>query len=543
MKRPLRVLAVDDDEEWRSLLSEILPVGEFLVETAASAAEATAALQRSFFHLLTLDIRLQDADESNVEGFELLRELAASGQNEAMKIIVLSAFGTEQQLREAFRDYDVMDFVNKRGPDRNGFDNRVFLRSLRSTITRDFQLNLALTLHWQGVSGPEEAVQGLQLLGSRLRASDRDSEFFRRVAAELDDLLCRLFHDAKEVLLRPLQRGHGGGGLLLAEPQYAERGAGQPLVIKFGDASIIHQEAENYGAFVSGFVGGHRAAQLTRKRRTALLGGLAYSFLGHETGRFRNFEDFYAIASPQQITQLLGTLFTRTCGNWYASAKPPELLNLTEDYQRLLGFTPESLETALSRRLPSVQGGERLKFESLGGDRRFANPVRLLVRQPIILQSCRGVTHGDLNHSNILIDDQDNAWLIDFQATGWGHFLRDFARLDAITRFRLLKDATLEERLVLEETLDSLNQYSDLPALEASFRTANPEIQKAFLVSMAIRKLAAGVAARGSRDDFREYHVASFFFSLNWLRFYDAPRLEREHAMLAASILAEKLSH
>ena len=508
----------------------------------ADLVEARTALAATYFHLITLDIRLQDADETNVQGFDLLKDLARSGQNEATRIIVISAFGTEEQQREAFRDYDVMDFVNKRGADHKGFDNRSFVQRLRSAIAEKFRLNLALNVHWQGVSGPDAAVQGLRIQGSRLRASDRDSLVFRRVALELDDLICRLFHDAEGVLLRPLEQGHGGGGLLLAEPQYAHRGTGQRLVVKFGDFAQIHREAENYRNFVAAFIGGHRAAFLTNERRTALLGGIAYSLIGHDSVRFRNFEEFYAESSPQAIFSLLETLFRKTCGNWYANISSPELLNLTEDYQDLLGFTSGSLEAGL-RRLPSIQGADRIKFEGLSGGLRYSNPLNLLGRQPIVHRTCQGVSHGDLNPSNILIDDHSNAWLIDFQATGRGHFLRDFARLDSSIRFQLLKSATLDERRELEESLSSPSHYADLAVLEGSFGSANPEIEKAFQVSLAIRKLATSVAVRGNHDDFREYQVASFYFALNWLRYYDTPRLEREHAFLSAAILAEKLDN
>lgn len=543
MMRSFRVLVVDDDEEWRSLLTEIFPSPEFRVETAASAQHARAALRSTFYHLLTLDIRLQDADEANVEGFELLRELAKNGQNEAMKVIVLSHFGTDEQQREAFKDYDVMDFVRKARKGGKGFDNREFLGNVRDAVAREYQLNLALNVYWQEITGPQEAVQGLQVQGTRLRPSDRDSEFARRLAEELDDLLCRLFHDAQDVLIHSMPRGQGGGGLLLAEPQYAERGGGQPVVVKYGDVTSIHQEAENYRTFVSGFVGGHRAAQLTRERRTALLAGITYSLLGQASSRFRDFEAFYDEASTAQVTKFLEALFNQVCGNWYANVKAPELLNLTEDYQKLLGFSLDSLETALAKGLPSVQGKERLKFESLNSDRRFANPLQQLARQPIILRTCRGVTHGDLNHSNVLLDSQNNAWLIDYQNTGWGHFLRDFARLDAIVRFRLLKGASLDERLVMEEALGSVSRYSELTTLESAFEWKNPEVEKAFQISVAIRKLASGVATRGNRDEFREYHAASFYFAINWLRFYGtASRLEREHALIAAAVLAANLS-
>jgi len=42
-----------------------------------------------------------------------------------MKVIILSAFGTKEQMREAFRDYKVADFLSK-----DNFNRRVLRESV-----------------------------------------------------------------------------------------------------------------------------------------------------------------------------------------------------------------------------------------------------------------------------------------------------------------------------------------------------------------------------------------------------------------------------
>ena len=38
--------------------------------------------------------------------------------------------------------------------------------------------------------------------------------------------------------------------------------------------------------------------------------------------------------------------------------------------------------------------------------------------------------HGDLNGANVIIDERDNVWLIDFFHTHRGHIFKDFAKLE-----------------------------------------------------------------------------------------------------------------
>src|SRR5437588_10606885 len=135
-----------------------------------------------------------DADQRNTGGIELLKELDTRGLSEATKVIILSAYGTKEQMRLAFRDHKVADFLSK-----DEFNNRAFLESVRQVFS-EVNINLALDVHWQQVSGPEQVVLNLNVDGTRVK---RNNPLQSRIARELDDLLCRLFSQAKSVLARP----------------------------------------------------------------------------------------------------------------------------------------------------------------------------------------------------------------------------------------------------------------------------------------------------------------------------------------------------
>lgn len=161
-----------------------------------------------------------------------------------------------------------------------------------------------------------------------------------------------------------------------------------------------------------------------------------------------DFEHFYHHAESTTIKKAIDNLFHETCGNWYGDKSRLQPLNLTDDYQRLLRFTPERLEQGVQTLNSSVQRGQRLHFQNVHEERTFTDPVRAATsRRVLSYPTYTCVTHGDLNSHNILLDGNDNTWLIDFLRTGPGHVLRDLSQLDSVVRFELLAghEATLDE--------------------------------------------------------------------------------------------------
>ena len=100
MPRPGRILIVEDQQRWRKVLVRTLSRRGFEVETAATIEEARARLEDSFYHLLVLDIRMNEADTGNTDGMSFLRELHEQGMDEPMMLVMLSAYGTPDQMFE-----------------------------------------------------------------------------------------------------------------------------------------------------------------------------------------------------------------------------------------------------------------------------------------------------------------------------------------------------------------------------------------------------------------------------------------------------------
>jgi CheY-like chemotaxis protein len=530
MNRKGRVLVVDDLKRWREELVDTLQHNGFHADSASSATSVLERLDETFYHLLLLDIRLVDDDPNNKDGLELLPELYKRGLSDAFKIIILSAYGTKEYMRLAFKDYKVTDFLSK-----DDFTRQLFLESVRQAFTEDVQINLALNIIWQNVKGPEQAVNNLEINGKKLK---RNPVLLGQIATELDDLLCRLFNQADSILVKPLTQGQSSTGILRVQPFYSS-GGGHSVIVKFGDFRQIEEEHDNFKRYVQPFIGGGRNTTILNKSRTPHLGGVIYSLLGTDDEHLEDFGSFYQRAETPQINAVLDHLFLDTCGAWYANPGQLKPYDLTADYQGMFAFTYEKLEHAVFQLQKTVTVGQKLFFKSLSCEHPFTNPLQRISGSPFVYPTYTCITHGDFNQHNLLVDANGHTWLIDFQSTGPGHILRDIAQLDSEIRFLLLTtdEATLDERLAMEELLCSVARFSQLPQLVSKLSTSNAALAKAYETVVHLRFLAGKLVAQNPRDDISEYAIALYYNAMNTLRFYALPSRQREHALLCASLL------
>lgn len=101
-----RILVVDDEEDIRELLQEILTEEGYEVDVAANAAEARAARAAHAHDLVLLDIWMPDSD-----GITLLREWSETRRDES-PVVMMSGHGTVETAVEATR-LGAFDFVEK----------------------------------------------------------------------------------------------------------------------------------------------------------------------------------------------------------------------------------------------------------------------------------------------------------------------------------------------------------------------------------------------------------------------------------------------
>ncbi|HLI71120.1 MAG TPA: response regulator [Ktedonobacteraceae bacterium] len=539
MSKQGRILIVDNLSVWCDELVETLRRGGYYADSVSTIADALDRLQASFYHVLVADIRMKDTDQSNIDGLALLAELEKSGLSEATKVIMLSAFGTLKQMRDAFTNHRVADFLSK-----DDFSQEAFLKSIEQVFTRDVRINLDLEILSPTGSSSKQAILNLDMKGARIRQGDPLQDL---IAEELEDLLCRLFHETKGILVRPLTAGKSGAGVLRVQPFYNNRGIGHEVIVKFGDAQKIEEERLHFKEYVEPFIGGGRSTVIRDTRRTTHLGGIIYTFLGTGSQELKDFVDFYRTASIPQIAEALNLLFRETCGTWYANRRR-QLLDLKADYQRLIGYTPTELDQIRLKQFKSVRGRQKLTFTALSSQRKFTNPLLVMAETSLARTTYTCTTHGDFNPHNLLVDSTGHVWLIDFQGTGLSHILRDIAMLDSAIRFQLLSEgsASLEERYYLEDALLSdIRRFSQVEQLADTLQTENQEITKAYATVVHLRRLAYRLIAQNqqddAQDDISEYYIALFYTALNTLQFFSLAAVQREHALLSASLLAESL--
>jgi hypothetical protein len=211
--------------------------------------------------------------------------------------------------------------------------------------------------------------------------------------------------------------------------------------------------------------------------------------------------------------------------------------------KRKFGYPPEKLEQILSDQLKTVEGKQNLHFRNLKGERIFTNPLVATANVTLVRPTYVCTTHGDFNQHNLIVDSTGHVWLIDFQGTGQSHILRDVSMLDSAVRFQMLasEEATLEERLQMEEVLCSIERFSQVDQLMNNFTTSNPALEKIFATVVHLRNWARKLVQQNPGDDMSEYSIALLYNAMNTLRFTSLSSLQREHALLCASLLANRL--
>jgi len=114
MQAKVNVLVVDDSPSWCSIYQEALVESGCSVYSAPDLSSALRALDRLFFHVAIVDIRLDHNDRFNAEGLDVLQRIWEL--NEGTLAVVSSGHVTADML-PSFRTYGVFDFVARTDAD------------------------------------------------------------------------------------------------------------------------------------------------------------------------------------------------------------------------------------------------------------------------------------------------------------------------------------------------------------------------------------------------------------------------------------------
>jgi DNA-binding response OmpR family regulator len=116
-----KILIVDDEDELRQVVREVLEMNDYAVDEASNGDSAIAKLGSAFYHVVLLDINLPGHS-----GYEVLR--FAKRKSPQTKVIMLTGVvGLDAAIRSASSGAD--DYVAK------PFDVQYLLQSIRTVLT------------------------------------------------------------------------------------------------------------------------------------------------------------------------------------------------------------------------------------------------------------------------------------------------------------------------------------------------------------------------------------------------------------------------
>lgn len=243
----------------------------------------------------------------------------------------------------------------------------------------------------------------------------------------------------RQVDLRVLSPGISGSVVFLASPVtfYDNRRVSEVNgVLKVGSAKLLADEVDRYERWVARILlhASHFAPldhssdlQDIAKERPEEIQALHYRHVGHTTFGQR-VRDLIVENDGEALNRLIDSLLV-VLRPWQELGEPIMSKSLTSD--GVYSFTndpfPEFMATCSRLNAVSVaDGGDRIDETLVSRIGDFWDRDALGAERQL-----QTILHGDLHVDNILVDANDAPTLIDFGATGEGHFLRDLSTLEA----------------------------------------------------------------------------------------------------------------
>jgi hypothetical protein len=348
-----------------------------------------------------------------------------------------------------------------------------------------------------------------------------------------------LYRDCSRVILTQLTGGYNAKTFRVAS--YDKDGRRLlPTVIKIGQPEMIRREEAAHRAYVQRFI----LNNSTTIMGTASAGSWAavrYNFVGiagPDKGLTWMLE-YYLNRSTTDVLALMDRLYTQILKPWYGQPRW-ERIDLYADHTPLHLF-PDLCEHA-RRDFGFSLDAATIACEELGID--LPNPFKFLrTEYPKRAGQARlwyqAINHGDLNLKNVLVDEQENLYVIDFSETRPRNIVSDFARMESIVKFQVLHIETAEEleRMVeFEQGLTQVERLGDVPPNR--YRGGNPEVAKTYAVICRLREYAN--IATLFETDMTPYWLALLEWTYSVLS-YDDPPLRRKLAAYSAALICGRI--
>jgi len=271
-------------------------------------------------------------------------------------------------------------------------------------------------------------------------------------------------------------------------------------------------------------------------------GGLRYNFLGINgpDSTLVWLTDYYKKYPAKKLIPLFDRIFTDILKPWYGQPHWEHIYPYCE-HSPLILF-PNIFE-CLEHELGISADTEIIQCDELG--RKIINPFYFLKHEYPLRKGqsklwYKAVTHGDLNMQNILLDEKENIYIIDFSETKPRNIIADFARLEPIFKIEMCSvtnEEELKEMLEFEQGLLQAETLGETPKF--TYRGNDPMVEKAYRMICKLREYANVVTI--FENDIIPYLIALLEWTYSVVCYTQLSTTKKKYALYSAALMCEKI--
>ena len=358
---------------------------------------------------------------------------------------------------------------------------------------------------------------------------------------EIDYLIRYLFRDCKTIDLKILDGGFSGNlvaGVKSIDLQGHEQA---PHVIKIGPRDLMAKERTAFEQIET--IMGNNAPAIAEYADSQSKGAIKYRYASMGSSQSRSLQEcFQNGESLEKIHQYLDSVFNEQLGRLYRAA-----INDSQDLFEYYCFDSK------------WAGSVKNKIEELIGDcpdkgdltlpnNKKANNLYHFYKQcldqlpQLISDFPFGFVHGDLNGANVIVDERDNVWLIDFFHTHRGHILKDFAKLENDLLYiytPIDNENDLQNAYCFSEFLIGLSDpFTNFPALPERLQTT--QFERAWQSIQLIRTFAGQYLNKAALYRKEQWLIPQLRYAVHTIGFDEPNKLQRIWALYTASLVSEE---
>lgn len=358
---------------------------------------------------------------------------------------------------------------------------------------------------------------------------------------EYEIIIRKIYSDCSRILLKQL---HGGFSATTFQVQgYDKKGIRiLPTVLKLGKQATIYREVFNFSEHVQKYIL-NNSTSVMGSYFCGNYGGVRYNFVGitGPESQIRWLTHHYIEKSAEELKPLFDRIFTHILVPWYGQPRL-ETFYPYKEHNPTRVFFPELFEKCEEELFISADT-EYIFSPEL--NREIINPYWFLKhgypkreKNPKLWYKC--ICHGDLNMQNILLDEIQNIYIIDYSETEHRNAVADFARLEPIFKFeftRLDSEEELRNLLEFEQGLLTPNRLDEVPQFR--YKGNDPSVEKAYKLICRLRQYANTVTL--FEYDIIPYLIAVLEWSFAVVCYQSVNNIRKRYSALSSALICEKI--